>query len=229
MGKGVFVVGTDTDVGKTFVTAGLVYKLKEMGVDACVFKPVLSGGVVENDKLIPGDVSFVKDVAGLDEEYDNMNSYCFKDPVSPHMAAMRSNVHIDRKKIINDYNKLSKKYEYVVVEGAGGVVVPIVRNEYYIYDMVKDLGLDVIVVTRAGVGTINHTVLTIEFLRSKNINIKGIVVNGYTGSYYEDDNIEIIKDITGEKILGVVNRIENSESIEEIRNEFNKFNMECMY
>jgi dethiobiotin synthetase len=95
--------------------------------------------------------------------------------------------------------------------------------------MVKDLGLDVIVVTRAGVGTINHTVLTIEFLRSKNINIKGIVVNGYTGSYYEDDNIEIIKDITGEKILGVVNRIENSESIEEIRNEFNKFNMECMY
>ncbi|PAB59888.1 dethiobiotin synthase [Anaeromicrobium sediminis] len=228
MGRGIFIVGTDTDVGKTFVTAGLVYKLKETGMDTCVFKPVLSGGIMENNQLIPGDVSFVKDVAGLDEEYENMNSYCFKDPVSPHIAAERSNVNIDRQKIINDYNKLSEKYEYVVVEGAGGVVVPIVRNEYYIYDMVKDLDLEVIVVTRAGVGTINHTVLTIEFLRSKNINIKGIIVNGYTGSYYEDDNINIIKDITGEKILGVVNRTQNSESIEEIRNEFDKFNVECI-
>lgn len=215
MGRGIFIIGTDTDVGKTFVTGGIVHILKENGFKVIPFKPIQSGGVLDENvkRLKSPDISYIEEICGiesktLDEESSIMNTYCLKEEVSPHLAAKIENIKISKNKIINQYKNLINEYDYVVVEGAGGIVVPLIENEYFIYDLIKDLKLDVVIVARAGVGTINHTVLTHELLKLKNINCKGIVINNYNGNYYEDDNIQTIKNLTGLDIVGTINTVE---------------------
>ncbi|TYQ15835.1 UNVERIFIED_CONTAM: dethiobiotin synthetase [Acetivibrio alkalicellulosi] len=212
MGKGIFILGTDTDVGKTFITAGINYILNKNNFRCCSFKPVQTGAFTFSGCRISGDMKFVKEMCSIEEDYVNMNSYCFIKEVSPHIAAELEDVRIDTKKIINDFNALKENYDYVIVEGAGGLIVPIIRNEYYMYDMIKDLNLSAILVSRAGIGTINHTSLTWEFAKSKGIDIKGIIVNGYNGLYYEDDNVDVIKSITGVPVISVMPKVKTDNT-----------------
>lgn len=225
MGKGIFIIGTDTDVGKTFVTAGLTYKLRECGYNAIAFKPIQSGGILSEDGVIPPDTKYIKDICGLDNEHSEMNVYCLKEEVSPHLAAKMENIKILKEKIISQYNELIKKYDYVIVEGAGGIVVPLVDNEYFVYDLIKDLNLEVVIVARAGVGTINHTVLTYEFLKQNGIKSKGIVINQYNNKFYEDDNIEMISKLTQLEILQKLSKIEQP-TLNNIRNEYKNLSIE---
>lgn len=224
MNKGVFIVGTDTDVGKTIVTAGLVHALRKSGINACCFKAVLSGGIKESGSLIPGDVKLVKEVCNIDEEYEVMNPYCFETPVSPHLAARLENVQIDREKILDTYRKLSEKYEFVVAEGAGGLIVPIIDRNYFVYDLIKDLNLPVIIVARAGVGTINHTTLTVKFAQSIGLDIKGIIINRSTDEIHVKDNIDTIKKLTNKEIIAVIDDLNDYEKndFEELKAEFQK-------
>ncbi|WFD11071.1 dethiobiotin synthase [Tepidibacter hydrothermalis] len=225
MNKGVFVLGTDTDVGKTFVTAGINYILRKNNFNAISLKPVQSGGIVKDNKLISGDIEFIKKIAEVKEDYEIMNCYCFKEAVSPHLASEIENVCIDKNRIINHYKKLYEKYDFCIVEGAGGSIVPLIRDEYYIYDLVKDLNIPVVIVTTIGVGTINQTVLTVSFLKSLGIQIRGLIINKYTGTYYEDDNIEVIKSITGLDIIAVINKLDldgKEGFISKARKEFDK-------
>ena len=225
MNKGIFIVGTDTDVGKTFVTAGINYILRKNNFNAISFKPVQSGGIVKDNKLISGDIEFIKKITEIDEDYKTMNCYCFKEAVSPHLASEIENINIDKNKIISDYKKLYEKYDFCIVEGAGGSIVPLIRDRYYIYDLVKDLNIPVVIVTTIGVGAINQTVLTVNFLKSLGIQIRGLIINKYTGAYYEDDNIEVIKSITGLEIISVINKLdldEKEEFILKARKEFDK-------
>ncbi|AKL94812.1 dethiobiotin synthetase BioD [Clostridium aceticum] len=225
MGKGLFIVGTDTDIGKTFVTAGMTHLLRKNSFKAISFKPVQSGGILKNDKLVATDAAFAKEVAAIEEEDVVMNSYCLKEAVSPHIAAEQEKVKIDINKIIDDYERLKAAYDYVLVEGAGGVVVPLIRDRYYIYDMIRDFNVPVVVVARAGVGTINHTALTVDFLKKLGVEIKGFVINQYHGSYYEKDNIEVIKKITGLNAVAIIHKIdlkEEQEAVINIRKIFEK-------
>lgn len=205
--KKLFVIGTDTDVGKTFVTAGIVEVLRKNNYNACSFKPVQSGGIFRDKKLVPGDVEFVKEVTQIHEDNSMMNSYCLKEAVSPHLAAEMESIKINKHKILNDYEKLKQKYDYIVIEGAGGIIVPLIRDEYYVYDLIKDLDASVVIIARAGVGTINHTALTVNFIKSMKIDIKGLIINGYNNNFYEDDNIEVIKKITGLEVISVLNKV----------------------
>jgi len=215
MNRGVFITGTDTGVGKTIVTAGLVYLLRKVGFKVCSFKAVESGGLLKDGKLISGDTEFVRTVAGLDLEgfsgeiARDMNPYCLKTPVSPHLAARLEKVRIDKNNILKAFNRLAGEYNFIIAEGSGGLVVPLIENQYYIYDLIKDLGLPVIIVSRTTVGTINHTVLTVEFARSIGLAIKGIIFNGFTGKVYERDNVRVIEEITGVTVLGVINQLNN--------------------
>jgi len=222
MSKGVFIIGTDTDVGKTIVTAGLVHVLRKSGINACAFKPVLSGGIYEVEKLVPGDVKLVKDVCNIDEEYELMNPYCFETPVSPHLAARLEKVEISRERILDTYRELGEKYEFIVAEGAGGIIVPIIDRSYFIYDLIKDLNLPVIIVARAAVGTINHTALTVKFAESIGLDVKGIIINRYTDEIHVNDNIETIKKITNKEILAVINDLKDfeSEDFKNLKEEF---------
>ena len=209
MGRGIFIIGTDTDAGKTFVTAGLTYALKQNKKDVIPYKPVQSGG---NE-----DTRFYKEMADLDYSIEEMNTYTLKEAVSPHLACKLENKKINKELILNHYKKLINSHDYVIVEGAGGIVVPLVDKEYYIYDLIKDLNLEVVIVARAGVGTINHTVLTNEFLKTQGIKAKGIIINQYNNKFYEDDNIKQIKELTNLEIIHKFNKIEDfsKKSIEE--------------
>ncbi|MCC3868961.1 dethiobiotin synthase [Terrisporobacter mayombei] len=209
MRKGIFIIGTDTDAGKTFVTAGLTYALKQNKKDVIPYKPVQSGG--------NGDTRFYKEIADLDYSIEEMNTYTLKEAVSPHLACKLENKKINKELILNHYKKLINSHDYVIVEGAGGIVVPLVDKEYYIYDLIKDLNLEVVIVARAGVGTINHTVLTNEFLKTQGIKAKGIIINQYNNKFYEDDNIKQIKELTNLEIIHKFNKLEDfsKESIEE--------------
>lgn len=219
MGKGIFIIGTDTDVGKTFVNGGITYKLKQDGYKVISYKPIQSGGT------IPQDCKYVKEVCDLNNPYEEMNSYCLKEEVSPHLAARMENISIDKEKIVNHYKDLIDKYDYVIVEGAGGIVVPLIENEYFVYDLIKDLDIDVVIVARAGVGTINHTVLTNEFLKQKSIKAKGIIINQYDEKFYEDDNITAIENLTQLQVVGKLSKISNFTK-ENIVEEYKKLDLE---
>ncbi len=177
MNKGFFVIGTGTDVGKTYVSAVMLKKMQEKGVRCAYYKPVQSGGGKYSD------CDAVRQIAGVDV----YNSYSFEPPVSPHLAAKRVGVVIEKEKIAQDFAQISAKYDQVLVEGAGGIFTPL-GEDLILPDIIKMLGLDVIIVADAGLGTINATVLTLEYTRNHGIKVKGVILNNY------DENNEMHTD-----------------------------------
>lgn len=208
MNKGVFIVGTDTDVGKTFVSALMMKKLIEDGVNAGYYKAVLSGAELDGDKLIPGDCRVVCEASGLEKDYDKMVSYTLKNPYSPHLASKVERVDISYAKIEDDYLTMTEDYDFVLCEGSGGIVCPISLKEtdpIMLEDIVKMTGLPVILVARAGLGTINHTTLTVAYLRKLGVQIKGIVLNNFNEfSLMHQDNKKTIEKLTGVKNIVTV-------------------------
>lgn len=208
MSKGLFIVGTDTDVGKTYVTAVLTKKLREAGVNAGYYKAVLSGGYYDGDELIPGDAKEVLEAGGIDENYDQCVSYILENAVSPHLASKIEGVDIQLSKIVEDYKKLGKKYDYLSVEGSGGIVCPIKITDaeiIFLEDIIKLLGLPTLVVARAGLGTINHTALTVHYLKEKGIKVQGIILNGYDkGNKVHKDNKQVIEKITNIQVVATI-------------------------
>lgn len=214
MAKGIFIVGTDTDVGKTVVTAGIMHILRSNGYNAAYFKAALSGALEVDNNLIPGDTELVSEVSKLQEPYENMTPYIYKAPVSPHLAAKLENNPIDLKVIKNKYNYLKEKYDFIVAEGSGGIVCPLISDERGIYtleNLIKDLNMSVIIVARAGVGTINHTVLTVKHMENLGVKIKGIIINNYKEELPYSDNVRIIEELTKIPIIGKLKTIEDIE------------------
>lgn len=209
MSKGIFIVGTDTDVGKSVVTAGLVYMLRKAGYNACSFKAVQSGGVFKQGRLISEDTHLVQKICDLKENQELMNPYCLETPVSPHLAARLEKVTIQREHLLEAYQRLAEKYDYIVAEGAGGLVVPLIENDYMIYDLIRDLNLPVLIIGRAKVGTINHTTLTVEFAKKLGLDLRGIILNRYTDTFYEQDNIQTIENLTGKQVITVIHELNN--------------------
>lgn len=153
----VFITGTDTEVGKTFISSWLCLQ-----TGYSYFKPIQTGSEVDSDKEVVSDLTGVKTYP---------ESYLFKKPLSPHLAASLESEEIDIDNI-----KLPDT-ENLIVEGAGGVLVPINKNILMV-DLMRSLKLPVIIVARSTLGTINHTLMTIEVLRSRGIEILGVILNG---------------------------------------------------
>ncbi len=205
MAKGIFVVGTDTDVGKTVVTAGLLHVLRSKGHRATYFKGALSGAIEKGDKLIPGDTELVSQVSSLKEPYENITPYIFKTAISPHLAAQIEDKPIDLNIIKAKFEKLKEKYDFIIAEGSGGIICPLINRDEEIYtlgDLIKDLNMSTVVVARGGVGTINHSVLTVKYMESVGIKVKGIIINNYEDNYITKDNIKVIEKLTGVPVVG---------------------------
>ncbi|AYE34208.1 dethiobiotin synthase [Clostridium septicum] len=201
MRKSIFITGTDTDVGKTFVASLIVKTLRDNGVEAGYFKGVLSGAIKEDNKLIPGDAKEVCSLSGLNEDYENLVSYTLENPYSPHLASRIEGIDINIEKIKSDYKKMKDKYELLVVEGSGGIICPINITDtktILLEDIIKELELSTIVIARAGLGTINHTILTIKYLEAEGIKVNGVILNGYNPqNIIHKDNKDIIRHLTG--------------------------------
>ena len=207
MTKCIFITATGTDVGKTYISALLVKKLRDLGYNCGYFKPALSGAEVRNGKLIPGECDYVLKTAGIDANPMDYVSYVFKLAVSPHLASEIEKNPIKIEKIKADFERIKKKYDYLVVEGAGGIVCPfnLSENKLMLPDVIKALDLDILVVASASLGTINSTVLTTEYANQQGIKIKGIILNDYNeNDFMQRDNKKQVENLTGIEVVTTV-------------------------
>lgn len=205
MTKGIFVTATGTDVGKTFVTALLVKKLREAGLNAGYYKAALSGAQRENGKLIPGDADYVKRIAGVDTPLEKMVSYVYETAVSPHLASELEGNPVELDRVKEDYKAACSLHDYITVEGSGGILCPIRRGTYMMEDLIKAMGLGVLIVAPAGLGTINDVILTVEYARSRDIPVKGVILNWFhQGDTMEEDNRSFIEEYTGVPVVACV-------------------------
>jgi len=177
MGKGIFITGTDTGVGKTLVAAGLAAVLREKGIDVGVMKPAESGCRRENGLLIPGDALLLREMSGIQDELELVNPYSFDHPLAPALAAEIEGVEIRLEVIREAYLTLASRHDLVLVEGAGGMMVPLTPDRLMV-DLVKELGgLPILIVTRMILGTLNHTLLSLYYARKEGIDVLGVVMN----------------------------------------------------
>lgn len=203
MGKGLFITGTDTDVGKTYVTALLVKTLRKAGFDVGYYKAAISGAPT----VAESDAGFVNRFAGINEPEDMILSYLYQNAVSPHLAARIEGNPVEKEVILKAWERVTKAYPYVTMEGSGGIMCPIRHDEkavYYLEDIIQWLHLPVLVVANAGLGTINHVVTTCEYIKNRHISVKGILLNHWKGGIMEEDNVKMIEEITGVKVLAKI-------------------------
>jgi dethiobiotin synthetase len=207
--KGVFVTGTDTGVGKTWVAAGLTAVLRRWGLSACYFKPVQSGCPEENGQLIPTDARLAQELAHLDEPLNLLTPITLRLSLAPGVAAAREGIKVDLDRINQAREELASRYDLLVIEGAGGLYVPLTDNNFLVLDMARWLRLPLIVVARAGLGTINHTVLTVKAAQHARVPVAGVVINRYpeNPSLAEETNPEVISELSHTPILGKVPEI----------------------
>ncbi len=203
---GIFITGTDRKVGKTAVACGILGALRERGIQASPFKPVESGwgGVAGS---WPHDAAALHAASGLHLRREEVVPYVLPDPIAPAVGAERAGIHIDLKVLERAYNSLGARSQLVVVEGAGGLAVPILRDPWFtMADLAFTWGLPLIIVCRPDLGTINHTVLTVEYARRKGLAILGLVVNDFPEQpgIAERTNPEVIAAMTGLPLLGVL-------------------------
>lgn len=210
MAKGFFITATDTEVGKTVVAAALIRLLKREGLSVCGMKPVESGCGREGDALFPRDGAFLKEASGADEPLEKITPVRFAEPLAPWVAAERQGADIDLKKIGETFRELSERYDALVVEGIGGLLVPL-KRDYFVSDLAVDLGLPVIVVASAYLGTINHTLLTLDCAQRGGLEVAGIIVNHPRppeGSVAEQTNPSALEKLAPVPLIGVMPYLE---------------------
>ncbi len=174
--RGIFVTGTDTGVGKSIVSATLARLLRMNGVSVGVMKPVTSGCREENGELVSDDALLLCQAAGIQISAD-VAPYRLREPIAPAEAARLDGVRIEFSVIKAAFDRLVSVYQYVVVEGAGGLMVPL-SGGLLVADLARELGLPLLVVARPGLGTINHTVLTCFAAQQMGLQVAGVIVNG---------------------------------------------------
>ena len=209
MGKCIFVTGTGTDIGKTYVTGLLVKKLRQSGRNAGYYKAAISGAEKDsNGRLLAGDALYVNEQAGIGETQERLVSYVYEQAVSPHLAARLNNRPIDFERVQTDFAAARGKYEYLTMEGSGGIICPLRWDEkqhVILDDLVQKLGLSTLVIADAGLGTINAAVLTVEHLQHRDIPVRGIILNHFhAGDEMEEDNLRMIEEITGVRVVAKV-------------------------
>lgn len=193
----IFITATDTHVGKTVATYALGTMFKARGYDIGVMKPVQCGG---------NDARFLKTRLNIADGMDLINPCYAKEPLSPHLAFKRAGKNVDIKKIKKAFELLCQKHDVVLVEGAGGLMAPL-RQNYFNADLVRDLNIPIIIVSRLGLGTINHTVLTVNQAKAYGLKIDGIIfsdINPKSKSLAERTNPREIEKITKVKVLGII-------------------------
>ena len=216
-----FVTGTDTDVGKTCITASIVSYLSKRNVNVGVMKPFASGYKATTDS-VSNDVKILMKYAQVDDPIDLVNPYFFEIPTSPYDACKQLNLEIEISKVIDSYKQLTSIHDIVIVEGIGGIMTPISKN-YFVSDLISDLQMNTIIVTGSKVGTVNHLMLTYQHVKEKNLSLNGFVINQNVFDGYDLSNLkQQIIDLTGQTVYGAI-PYQKSFNIESYIKNFSNF------
>ncbi|MFO0753076.1 MAG: dethiobiotin synthase [Thermodesulfovibrionales bacterium] len=216
--RGVFVTGTDTGVGKTMISAALLLGLRGRGREVGAMKPVETGCPADGRVLVPSDGVFLRETAGMDDSLDLIAPSRFAPPLAPLVAAEQEGTSVDLDSIMDAYRKLSEKYDFLVVEGAGGLLVPLRDgavscppsafrrpSPYFVCDLIREMGLPAVVVARPALGTINHTLLTVDHALREGVTVLGVIVNqcGPPGdTLAEKTNPDVLRRLCPVPVLG---------------------------
>lgn len=175
-GRGIFVTGTDTGVGKTVVTAGLLRLIRNHGISAGAMKPVESGCRLASGRKIGKDSRILLAASESGEDPEQVGLYRFKSPLAPLMASRAEGVRIDLNRIVKAYRELSTRHSITFVEGVGGLMVPLTQKAT-VADLVRRMRLPLLVVAANRLGAINHTLLTVRMAERFRIPVLGIILN----------------------------------------------------
>jgi dethiobiotin synthetase len=209
--QGFFITGTDTSVGKTIVTACLLSLYQKHSLSVGVMKPVETGVDPECSSSANSDAKFLMEIARCDDPLALVSPIRLKIPASPYQAAKMENRPINIDAIIQSFHTLAGKYENMLVEGAGGLLVPLTSN-YLVCDLIRDLGLPLLVVGRNALGTLNHTLLTLRVAKQEGISVRGVILNRCElgeSNAIEKEHAKIITELSGVPVLGEIPFIGN--------------------
>lgn len=203
-GRGFFITATDTDVGKTLVTGGIVGALRRRGCDMGVYKPLQSGHLASQPE---GDAARLKRISGVADSEEEICPYSFKEAVAPRLAMQRAGETVRLDDVLRGYEKLRQKHAFLAVEGAGGLAVPYTADAL-VADVVAALGLPLLVVARPVLGTVNHTLLTIAYARTRGLFVAGVILSGCGRHPHVDvaeaHNAAMIEELGRVPILGCI-------------------------
>lgn len=206
----IFITSTNTDIGKTYVTKNIFKLLKEKGYSVCIFKPFQTEEI-GNGKY--PDLETFKEECSLD--YRLTSLYKFKDPVSPHLAfKIEKEKTLDRQKLLNRIKFLENKFDFILIEGAGGIAVPIYEYDdsfYMTKDLIKETSELIITVLPSKLGSISDAIVHQHYLSSVNLPSNLLIMNNYTGSYIEKDNKETIEKVTKKVVYTFKNKATHSD------------------
>lgn len=223
MSQGLFVTATDTGVGKTIVTAALARALRLRGVNVGVMKPVTSGCSERGGELISDDAELLAWAAGVECD-DDVAPYRLRAPIAPVDAAKLDGIRIDFGRIAESYRRLAARHDFMLVEGAGGLMVPL-NGGFLIADLAGQLQLPLLVVARPGLGTINHTVMTCFCATQMGHEVKGVIINRYPANpgMAEKGASHQIGSLCGAPVLGVWDECLGTEQqlVEQLAARFN--------
>ncbi|MDH3737141.1 MAG: dethiobiotin synthase [Nitrosopumilus sp.] len=201
--KSLFITGTDTDVGKTYITAGLAVTLRKMGVDVGIMKP-FAAGIPQKKGFKSEDVEILANAAQVNDSESLLNPQYFPIPASPYTAWKNLKIKPKIDSILSSFKNLSKKHSMMLVEGMGGIMTPILKD-YFVTDLIKNMKIPAILVTRTKIGTINHTIMTVKMCEKYKIPIKGIIINNFDSDGYKPKELtRDLKSLTKVPVLGTI-------------------------
>ena len=175
--RGVFITGTDTGVGKTLVAAGLAAWCRAQGLDVGVMKPIATGGTRDRERaLVSSDARLLASAAGVHDPLSLINPICYREPLAPYAAALRSRRPITWPSVFRAFRELRCRHSFMIVEGVGGLLVPLSHRKT-VADLIRQLRLPVIIVSRLRLGTLNHTLLSVRQARHEGLTVLGVVWN----------------------------------------------------
>ncbi len=200
--KSLFVTGTDTDVGKTYITAGLAVTFRKMGIDVGVMKP-FAAGTAQKKGFKSEDIEILSNSAQVNDPETLVNPQFFPISASPYTAWKNLKVKPKISTILTSFKKLSKLHDVILVEGMGGIMTPILKD-YYVTNLIKEMKIPTVIITRSKVGTVNHTIMTIKMCEKYKIPVKGIIINNFDDGYPVSELKRDLQNLTGIKVLGSI-------------------------
>ena len=210
-----FITATDTGVGKTLVTGGLAYALRQRGLDVGCWKPLQSGEVLDDPN---GDAMRLKRLGDLPDPLESICLQAFSEPLAPRLAAERAGAHLTRRDLLAHHESLKKRHANLLIEGAGGLAVPLTADTTVV-ELAQEIGAPLLVIARATLGTVNHTVLTVRYAEAQGLTVAGVILSGWRGGADagEAQNPFYIEEYAGVPVLGRVPWLGSAPTVEDIR------------